>query len=500
MKQLLVFVFCIPLYSIAQLRLDKMFGDHMVLQREQPVRFFGKANPGMPVQVSFAGTTKEVIAGADSSWSILFKKQKADSHPQDIIIISNHQILLLKDVLIGDVWICSGQSNMEFPLQREMHYKEEIKQTLQPLIRIKNHSFAGKYVYGVAYKDSINSKLNVSDFYDGSWQVCDSNSVKPMSAVSYYFAKSIVQNEQVPIGIINLAIGGAPIETFISKEVLKQNKQFASKLKGNWLDNEALPEWCRKRGKENLVRNLHPIEDEMGPNHAYKPGFAFDAGIRPLLFLPVKGVIWYQGESNSLEWPRVIEYKSLMHVLIDDYRKNWNNPFLPFYWVQLSSIDTAYYRSVYWPVFRDEQRKLIKEVSHGGMAVISDIGFKNDVHPTNKKDVGERLARLALHDSYKKRSIVPSGPLPVKATYNKGAVYVYFTYTGGALKTTGAQVVHGFSIDAVHEVGAFIEGKRIKIPVAEKPPVVYYGWKPFSDGNLVNELLLPASTFSIHIK
>ncbi|MET0391754.1 MAG: sialate O-acetylesterase [Chitinophagaceae bacterium] len=405
----------------------------------------------------------------------------------------------LQNILIGDIWICSGQSNMEWPMRKEMHWRKEKDDALQPLIRLNNPPPAGRYVYGVAYTDSLNKRLTVNDFYQWhQWLNCDSSSLKDMSAVAYYFAKSIVENENVPVGLINLSIGGAPIETFISRSAMQQDQQFFKKVEGNWLENVHLPEWIRGRGKENVGKNTGAYGDGFGLNHAYKPGFAFESGIRPLLPLPVKGVIWYQGESNSLEKERVEEYRDLLHLLINDYRKQWRQTDMPFYWVQLSSIDTPGYKSGYWPEFRNEQRLLIDEVQNGGMAVCSDIGLKNNVHPTDKKTVGERLARWALSGTYK-REIVPSGPLPLKARFQNGQVIVQFRYAAG-LRTADGAPLRGFSIDGKTDITASIRNDIVTIDVAQKPEFVFYGWKPFTDANLSNAAILPASTFKIAVE
>lgn len=500
MKLFLISILFIPLVSVSQLQLAPIFSDHMVLQRDQPVHFWGKGVPGNQVLISFSNDQKEVVVNADSSWSIFLKKQKANSVPQSIQIKSGHESIELKNILVGDVWICSGQSNMEWPMSREMHFKDEMKNANQPLIRFYNPPPAGRNVFGVAYNDSINKRLNTKYFYQAvDWQTCDSNTIKPMSAVGYYFAKNIIASENVPIGLINLSIGGAPIETFISREAMEKSKQFAAKVKGNWLLNDHLPAWIRERGMQNIGANKNGLGDDLGLNHAYKPGFAYASGVDPIIMFPVKGVIWYQGESNSLEPERVNEYKDLLHLMIEDYRAKWKKPKMPFYWVQLSSIDTANYQSQYWPQFRDEQRRLLNEVKHGGMAVSSDIGLKNDVHPTNKKEVGARLAKWALNKTYK-RNIVPSGPLPKKAIYKDGKIVIHFQYRKNGLKTTGDQPLRGFSIDGKTEIAAMIHKNKIIIPVIQNPGFVYYGWKPFTDANLVNAAQLPASTFKIKVQ
>ncbi len=499
MKWYLVSFLFLPLVSASQLQLARVFSDNMVLQRDEPVHIWGNATPGDSVSISFGGENRFTIVSKDSSWNVYLKNQKANIKAQSIFISCGGEKIELKNILIGDVWIATGQSNMEWPMSREMHWKVEMKNTSQSLIRLNNPPPAGRYVYGVAYKDSLNRRLTTDSFYLWSkWNVCDSNSVRDMSAVAYYFAKAIIEKESIPIGIINLSIGSAPIETFISRKALERNKEFAVKVKGNWLENENLPEWVRQRGRENVGSNPNGYKDDLGLNHAYKPGFAYTCGIQPLVPFPIKGVIWYQGESNSLERERVEEYRELLHLMIDDYRAKWKHPNMPIYWVQLSSIDTTNYQSKLWPQFRDEQRRLLDEVKNGGMAVCTDIGLRNNVHPSNKKDVGERLARWALHQVYK-RTIIPSGPLPLKAEYEKGKIIVTFQYAMG-LATSDNKPPRGFSLDGKNDVVATIENYRVLIAAKQKPETVYYGWKPFTDGNLVNAEMLPTSTFKLKVK
>lgn len=491
----------LPIVTGAQVQLAKIFSDNMVLQREKPIHVWGKGIPGDKVTASFSKTIKTSIVKADSSWNVYFKKQKANTVDQSLLVSDGSDSIELKNIVIGDIWLCSGQSNMEWPMIKEMHFTDEVKNTNQPLIRLYNPPPAGRYLYNVVYADSLTRRLNTNDFYGSTnWFVCDSNSVKPMSAIGYYFAKAIAAGEKIPIGLINLSIGGAPIETFISREALQQDKKFSKKVQGDWLNNESLPIWVRERGRQNVGAHVNGQRDDLGLNHGYKPGFAYASGIEPITGMPIKGILWYQGESNAQEPERVNEYRELMHLLINDYRNKWKEPSLPFYWVQLSSIDTIKYKSHYWPQFRDEQRKLLDEVKNGGMAVSSDVGFKNDVHPTDKKTVGERLARWALYKTYK-RNIVPSGPLPLQARYNdEGNVVITFQYTAKGLQTADGQSLRGFSTDEGTEIKAEILKNTIIIPVKEKPDFVYYAWKPFTDANLVNSELLPASTFKIKVQ
>lgn len=470
----------------------------MVLQRDQPIQIWGKGFPGRNIVVTTLGNNKTTIVSSDSLWSLVLEEQRANTKPQSVRVTSANESIEIKNVLIGDVWLCIGQSNMQWPMEREMHFKSELQNANQSLIRFYNPSYAGENIFRQPFPDSVINRLNTANFYNGSWQRCDSNSIKTMSAVGYYFGKSILEKVQVPIGLIDLAIGGAPIETFINKETLAKHPAFASKVKANWLKNDSLPVWIRERGNQNVGGNPDVPRDEVGANHPYKPGFVFARGIQPLFTFPIKGIVWYQGESNAQEMERVKEYTNLTKLMVDDYRKGWGQSQLPFYWVQLSSIDTMKYKGHFWPLFRDEQRKMIALIENGGMAVCSDIGAKDDVHPRNKKDVGERLARWALKQTYH-QNVVPSGPLPINAIYANGKVTISFQFSSGGLFTSGGKPLMGFSIDGKTDVAAKIENGTVIIDAPDRPAFVYYGWKPFSDGNLVNAEGLPASTFAIQV-
>lgn len=481
----------------AGLTLDRMFSNNMVLQRDVPLAFFGTATAGSTVKVAFAGKQQHTLADERGSWKVVFRALKASAYPRELRVSSGNESLTLTNILLGDVWICTGQSNMEWPLKREMHFKDEQQHAGNALLRINNPIPAGRYVYGVSYPDSLVARLNTRDFYlwEG-WQESRLEQVSETSAVGYYFAKQIIASTGVPVGIINLAIGGAPLETFIPAEALQAHPVFRSKVQpGDWLENESLPVWVRERGRQNIGDVKQVPADERGKNHAYKPGFAYESGIKPLLPLAVKGILLYQGESNAQEPERVAEFRALQALMIASYRDAWNNPEMPFYWVQLSSIDSLRYRSQLWPWFRNEQRLLALEVPFTGMVVSSDHGARHDVHPSNKKVIGERLARLALKEAYG-RKVGAYGPEVQRAEYKKGRVVVCFKHAKG-LATAGSAPLKGFSLDGKTEVEARIEKNKVVLPVAHRPVKVYYGWQPYSEGNLINEEGLPASSFEI---
>lgn len=495
---LLTFII-LPLFSTAQLQFAKIFSDNMILQRDKAINIWGKSSPMDQVIISFGGETKKVVTHKDSSWMVHFKSQKANLHPQSIYVSAGLQKDSIKNILIGDLWLCVGQSNMEWPMSKELNYNTEKTNAQRPLIRFFNPTYAGKNTYNVLFTDSIISNLTVKDFYKGSWQSCDSATFKSMSAVAYYFGKEISSAIHVPIGLINLSIGGAPLESFISKDALKNSKQFSKKVNGDWIINTSLPIWIRERGMQNVGTIKNMPKDEQGNNHAFKPGFAYEAGVEPMFNMPIKGILCYQGESNAQEMERVDEYGQLSLLMINDFRKKWHQPELPFLYTQLSSIDTLKYKGQLWPSFRDEQRKMLQLIPYSGMAVTSDIGFKNDVHPTNKKTVGERLSLWALHKTYFKNN-VPSGPLVESAQFKDGKIVITFNYANGGLTTSDSKQVKGFSVNGNTEIPVLIDQNRIVINTIVKPAFVYYGWVPFTAANLTNKNLLPASTFKIKVK
>lgn len=486
-------------WSTAELTLNRMFSDNMVLQRDKPIVFLGTSTAGSAVKVVFAGKHRQTVADDKGNWKVVFGALKASAAPHQLEVSSGAETLTLSNIVLGDVWVCTGQSNMEWPLKRELHFNEEQLHTDNALLRINNPLPAGRYVYGVSYTDSLVARLTVNDFYGWEgWQESRLSTASETTAIGYYFAKNIIASTGVPVGIINLSIGGAPLESFIAPEAMSAHPVFKAKVEaGDWLKNESLPVWTRERGRQNIGSLAHVPSDVRGKNHAYKPGFAYESGVEPLLPLAVKGVLLYQGESNSQEPERVAEFRELQRLMISSYRKAWKNPEMPFYWVQLSSIDSLRYRSQLWPWFRNEQRLLAAELPFTGMAVSSDHGARHDVHPTNKKVIGERLARMALKDLYG-RPVQAYGPEVHKAEYKNGKVIVSFKQAK-RLSTADSLQLNGFSLDGEPALDARIEKNKVVIPVARCPEVVFYGWQPYSEGNLTNEAGLPASSFKIKI-
>lgn len=487
--------------------LAPVFTDSMVLQQEVPVSIWGVATSGDQVEVLYADQRKTAKADANGKWSVTLDPLKADSVPRDLKVLSSSAALIVRDVLVGEVWLAAGQSNMEWPLAKEAHTKAELPTADHPKIRLLNLAYAGQNYSARPFGPDVLKRLTPEEFYHGAWQPCSPRSAKHFSAVGYYFGKEVHQALDVPVGIINLAVGGSPTEAWIRREAMAENKDLAPLLTGDWLVNESLGQWCRQRGRENLALVLKAKADspkgEAGPNHAFKPGFLWDAGISRLIPLPIRGVIWYQGESNSLELQRVRQHDRLFPLLVADWRKQWGIGEFPFLYCQLSSIGAEKgYKAQHWPEFRDGQLRMLARISNSGMAVTSDLGHPTDVHPRNKKEVGHRLALWALARTYHQK-LAFSGPLAKSIRRDGPALVVTFDHADEGLRTSDGKPVAGFEIsgeDGVFrpadvEIGKDKDTVTLNSNFIVEPVSARYGWQPFSTGNLINSASLPTSTF-----
>ncbi|MBX9807951.1 MAG: sialate O-acetylesterase, partial [Flavobacteriaceae bacterium] len=375
------------------LKLASVFTDNMVLQRNQPIVVYGTANGSDSVEVSFKGQKNTAITDQYGKWKVSFPAI-SQGGPYPMTIKCKDNTIVLKNILVGDVWFCSGQSNMLFELKKSKNGKEEAKQaTANSNIRFFNSKIL-RDTNDSAWDSIALAKTNQLKFFSGNWTVCDSVTAKDFSAIAYYFGKKIAQNENVPIGLIQVAVGGSPIESWIDRYTLEHDDKVVDVLT-NWRKSDFIQPWVRERADVNLKNATNTKQ-----RHPYDPCYNFEAGVQVFTKFPIKGIIWYQGESNA---HNIELYEHLLPTLVQSWRKAWSSN-LPFYYVQLSGIDRPS-----WPEFRDMQNRLQKQIPNSGMAVSMDYGDALNVHPINKKEVAERLARLALHYTYKK-TIVAKGP------------------------------------------------------------------------------------------
>lgn len=464
------------------LKMPLLYTDNMVLQREVPLTIQGTANAGDQVTVSIADRQMKTKVGPNGKWSVTLSPLKA-GEPYTLKISTNQKVLQYHNVLAGEVWLCSGQSNMEFMLKQTSTARLDIPRAADQELRLYDMKARWR-TNAVEWETTVLDSLNHLQYYkDTEWRECAPETVSDFSAIAYYFGKMLRDSLKVPVGLICNAVGGSPTEAWIDRTSLEYH--FPAILK-DWTQNDFIQEWVRGRAALNIKKSVNNRQ-----RHPYEPCYLYESGIRPLEQYPIRGIIWYQGESNAHNWEA---HEALFKLLVNAWRKNWNDDCLPFYYVQLSSLDRPS-----WPWFRDSQRRMLNEISDIGMAVSSDHGDSLDVHPTCKQPVGERLARWALNKTYLK-DIVPSGPLFRGADVRGEKVYLSFDY-GQGMRSSDGKSLRCFEVaefeGVYYPATAEVVGEQVKVYSKEvrNPRYVRYGWQPFTRANLVNRAGLPASTF-----
>lgn len=496
---LLGFITCIGISAKAKLRLPSLFSHNMILQRDMEVPVWGWANPGKKVELILNSHKKETISDANGKWKIILNKMSADEN-LEMIISSEKDTIVLKNISIGEVWICSGQSNMEFQLGKSLNGENEVKNASNPLIKL----------FTVTHKSS-NEEL---EDCEGVWKICTPENVKNFSAVAYYFAKNIGKEINIPIGIIQATWGGSPIEAWISKKTLESDnafnpvferwekyvKEFPTILNEfNQNRDLLLSKWKEDSAKSVSLGFAPPRKPSapIEPLGRNTPSGLYNGMIFPLAPYGIRGVIWYQGESNV---ERYNEYAKLFPALIKDWRKTWDIGDFPFYYVQLPNFSRKPEPSGSgWPELREVQRKTLS-IANTGMAVTIDIGDSMDLHPRNKSDVGYRLAIIALANVYGKNNIICSGPLYKSFELYENKVVLYFDFSVG-LTTKDGDKLKGFQISSDNiiffDANAVIENDHVLVwsEKIDKPSAVRYAWGDNPKGNLFNQSGLPASPF-----
>lgn len=494
--------------AFAALSLPRFFSDHMVLQRERAAAIWGKTNPGAEVTVAFKGRTASTRAGVDGKWRAQIETGPADAGGSVLSISSGSDKVEINDVLVGEVWFASGQSNMYFTMNRSPEYTGLIAQSNHPGLRM--------------FKASLVTAVENQDDIAGSWQSATPDTVPGFSAVAFFFARKLHLELGIPVGVIKSAWGGKPIETFTSREALntlpgtramvsalmEADAQF-DPVKAQAAYEKALEQWkaamaaskgrpagARKRLGKKPEAPKRPLATEG------RPGVLFASMIHPFVGYTIRGAIWYQGEANAR--PGAVPYDQTLPLMINDWRKRWNDEF-SFYFVQLANFhapSTEPGTPDAWALLQDRMRRILDSTPKTGMAIINDVGDANDIHPKNKKDPGERLARWALAKDYG-RAQVWSGPLFKSSRTENNGVRVNFDQVGDGLKSRDGAPLKRFEIagaDRVwHWADATVEGQdsvRVSNPKVTEPVAVRYAWAANPEGaNLVNSEGLPASVF-----
>jgi len=509
-----IFALCAVAHTNAQA--PRIFGSNMVIQRDKPVPVWGKAAAGQKVTVSFAGQSKSATADAAGAWMVTLDAMPASAQPRDMEIQHKAKVVY-KNVLVGEVWVCSGQSNMEWSVDRCANPKEEAKQADYPAIR---HIKVPRVATDFRQAD-INS----------SWTICSPSTAAKYTAVGYYFGRALHQELKVPIGLINTSWGGTriepwtPLEGFkkiqdasFSKPIIKRIEEADPTTTAGKIRYAAIAKEIRSwatQSEKRIANGQYPSNPPAMPNlgNSHQSAARLYRGmIHPLVPFAMRGAIWYQGESNGTEG---VSYYRKMQGLIGGWRQVWGQGDFPFYFVQLANFTqdrkTPEGGDGYAKV-RDAQRQSL-QIPNTGMAVIIDIGEARDIHPKNKQDVGKRLAAWALARDYGK-AVLPSGPLYKSHKVQGKQVRVRFDYVGEGLIVGTKRGLEPTITDAKntrlerfaiagedrkwHWAEARIDGDSVVVssPEVPNPVAVRYAYSANPVGaNLYNSAGLPASPF-----
>jgi sialate O-acetylesterase len=463
----------------------------MVLQRDMPLHIWGWSDPGETITVSLNSVTAHETSDPYGRWSVYLPPAPAGGPYR--LTIAGSSTITLDDVLVGDVWFASGQSNMEMPLKgfpgaEIKNGPAEIAAANNPVIRLL---LVTRKVSDHPLRDA-----------DGTWTVCTPETAANFSAAAYFFGRDLQKRENVPIGLIDSTWGGTPIEAWMSLDAISRDASlmpvFSARAKAidNQADDELISD-AEKRADEaaKAAGQPPPHHDWRPAPESWMPAGLFNAMVAPLVDFPIKGALWYQGEANASA-ERATLYERELTGLIADWRAHWQEGNFPFLYVQIANYGKN--GSEWWPIVRDAERRAL-EVTNTAMAVTIDIGNPDNIHPSDKESVGERLALGARVLAYGE-NVEDSGPLFRQAVPEGGGMRVYFDHAEGLLARGGEP--EGFEVAG--EDGHFaaasakIEGRGVlvssqKVP---RPKYVRYGWSNSPAVNLYNAAGLPACPFT----
>lgn len=464
------------------LRLSPVMTDGMVLQRDEYLTLRGSADAGVPITLRLDGRTYRTRSDAEGRWKVKTLPLVANGRKLTMTVTDGRDTVTVRDILAGEVWMASGQSNMAFTLRDDTRGAEAIAASGDSLLRFfVMEPIAQTSAY--TWPDSIRERVNRLEYFEPKgWKDVSPDNAGGLSAIAYYFARQLRDSLNVPVGIIQNAVGGSGIETWIDVDKLRG---VMPELLNDWSRNDYVQPWARGRAILNMGG------DQPRLRHPYEPSYLFSTAISPLDHYPLRGVIWYQGESNE---HNIEIHEALFPTFVANIREYFGQPDLPFNFVQLSALSRPS-----WGEFRNMQRVLRDRVGNVGMAVSMDCGDSLDVHPRQKAPVGDRLARLALARTYR-HDVESQGPEPLIASSRDGAVWLTMSEQP---KSLDGRPLRHFEIASATEpfrtARAEIIGNKIKVynMNVKNPTVVRYAWESFVRPNLVSEAGLPAPTFEI---
>ena len=491
----------LPLH--AHVKLPAIFGDHMVLQQGAPIPVWGWAESGEKITVTIAGQTATTTADSKGKWMVKLEPLTAVGQAMEMTV-SGNDTLVFKDVLLGDVWICSGQSNMGFPLEHALNAATELPRANDGQFRLFR---VGRKV---AYEPQNDC--------DGKWELCTPESAAPFSAIGYFFGRELQEKHNVPVGMIGSYVGGTGAQSWTSLKGLQTEPALKSqvdefmytqtnftRLKEQY-EKETLLAWKQKKA---LRKGKHPNRKPMDPTDSqWMPTGLYNGMIAPLIPFTIKGVIWYQGANNM---GNAMEYRTLFPAVIKDWRQQWGLGDFPFLFIQ-TSLWPPKGEAEYMPGIREAQLMTLK-APETGMTVSIDLGDRDNAHFKNKADLCHRLFLNAEHVAYGK-DVVYSGPIFKNMQAEGSKVRVYFEYTGSGLiigsapsnklgvrPAPPAATLKGFDLAGADmkfvTAQAVIDGNTVVLSndQIQHPVAVRYGWADAPEVNLYNKEGLPASPF-----
>lgn len=479
----------------AAVTLPKIFGDGMVLQRDKPIPVWGWADAGEEVFIRLGEFGTKVVADAEGAWMFRFPPMKAGG-PHELVVTGKNKVAI-GNIMVGEVWVCSGQSNMEWPVNRTDNWEEVVAGCADPMIRL----------FHVPRRPSGRPLDDVN----ASWKACTPDTLPGFSAVAYFFGREIRSELDVAVGLINTSWGGTRIEPWtppagfrsvdecaqFARQIDEANAQYR-KAVTDALD--PLEAWIGAARTAIAGKKALPDAPAM-PGHSLnshgRPTGLYNGMIHPLVPYAIRGVLWYQGEANRVEG---MAYHHKMRALINGWRSVWGQGAFPFYFVQLAPFRYRTNDPTELPRLWEAQTATLG-VPATGMAVTVDISNLNDIHPRNKRDVGCRLALWALAHDYGNEGVVHSGPLYREMKREGKSIRLHFDHAGSGLASRNGKPIDWFQIAGEDrkfvEAQAVVEGSTVVVSsdAVANPAAVRFGWHQEAEPNLVNKEGLPASPF-----
>lgn len=486
----------------AEVKVPNIFGDHMVLQQKQKNKVWGQAAAGEAITVSIDKQTQKATTEADGTWSVWLDPLTVGG-PYEMTIKGNNEIKI-SDILVGEVWICSGQSNMQWTVSQSNDPDLEKLAAKYPKIRMINFPRTGSQEVIWSHDKSV-------------WRLCNPENVETFSAVGYFFARQLYETLDIPIGMINNAWGGSACEAWIRRDLLAADEKYKPLLDRWAIDEEKLPPLIadltakieslskteilndeQKKERDRLTKERDAMQGKLNGNS--RPANIYNGVLKSHLGYGIKGAIWYQGETNA---ERAYQYRDLFPLMIKSWRDEWKQGEFPFYWVQLADFkeETSQPVESSWAELREAQTMTMSRLKNTGQAVIIDIGEGKDIHPKNKVDVGRRLARWALAKDYGIN--VPYRSPQIQSVEFKGNKMI-LTFSGldGGWRPFDVKEPRGFAIageksDFVWATAKILPDNTIEVSSESvtSPVAVRYGWSDNPNVNMYNGAGLPLTPF-----